>query len=88
MRFDEIQCSDAVAEELWTKHHVDLVEVEEALTDSQHIRRGRDGLYYVFGRSEGGRNLFVVLRDLGGGVGRLVTARDMTQAERRLWRNR
>ena len=88
MRFDDIECSQAVAEKLWTKHGVEVDEVRQVLNGETGLRRTRDGLYQVMGRSEAGRYLLVIMRDLGGGRGRLVTARDMDEGERRRYRTR
>ena len=83
MHFSEIQYSEAVAEKLWSKHGVDVLEVEEVIAGEPLVLTGRDDLYYVLGRTESGRYLFVVLRGLGGGRWRVVTAREMTPAQRR-----
>jgi uncharacterized DUF497 family protein len=88
MHFSEIQYSEAVAEKLWSKHGVDVLEVEEVIGREPYVLRGRDNMYYVLGRTDSGRYLFVVLRDLGGGQGRIVTARDMTPAQRRRYQER
>ena len=88
MRFTQIECSDATAEKLWSKHRVDLSEVDEVLGSEPHVRRGRDGLYYVLGQTRGGRYLFIVLRKIGDEQARLVTAREMDDAERGLYRRR
>jgi len=69
-------------------HGVELEEVEEALAGKPLIRRGRASRYLAFGRTAAGRYLFVVVRDLGKGWCRVVTARDMTVAERRYYRRR
>ena len=88
MQFTDIECSPAVADKLWSKHRVDLSEVDEGLGGKPHVRRGRGGLYYVLGQAQAGRYLLVVLRDLSAGRGRLVTARDMDEAERGIYRKR
>jgi uncharacterized DUF497 family protein len=88
MEFSEIECSTAVAEKLWAKHAVDLTEVDQVLTGEPLVKRAREGLYYVLGRTEGGRYLALVVRDLGRGRARLVTARDMEPPERRAYRKR
>ena len=88
MRFDDIEWSEAVAEKLWSKHGVDTSEVIEALDGETFIRRGSRGLYYVLGRTEAGRYLFVAVRSLGDGMVRLVTARDMDASERRTYQRR
>jgi len=51
----------------------------------RHVRRGREGLYKVFSRTVAGRYILVVLAYLGRGNWRVVTARDMTDKERRLY---
>ncbi len=86
MRFSDIVCSEEVANKLWSKHRVDLSEVDEVLQSEPHVRRGRDGLYYVHGRTGAGRYLFVVLSVFAGTMARVVTARDMDESERRLYR--
>jgi hypothetical protein len=88
VKFDEIECSPDVAEKLWRKHGVGLDEVAEALGYEPHVRRGPDGLCYVLGRTEVGRYLFVVVRPVSPGIGLIVTARDMTVAERRSYHRR
>ncbi len=82
----EIEYSPAVEEKLWAKHAVEVSEVEEALRSQPRVRRAGGGVYHMLGRSEAGRYLFVVVRLLGAGRARLVTARDMTERERRQYR--
>lgn len=68
-------------------HRVTPQAVEEICLGQPWIVRGRGGLYYAFGRTDEGRLLFIVIKWLGGGVVSIVTARDMTDAERRrFWR--
>lgn len=83
MYFSEIECSKAVAEKIQSKHGVEPSEVEEVLGNDPQIRRAARGLYSVSGRADSGRYIIVLLRDLGGGVGRLVIAREMDSSERR-----
>jgi hypothetical protein len=66
------------------EHGVVPLEVEELLfEDEPHYRRAGKGVHHVYGRTGAGRYLFVVLRILGRGRGRVVTARNMTRKERR-----
>ncbi|MBI4305958.1 MAG: BrnT family toxin [Chloroflexi bacterium] len=74
------------------RHGVTPDDVEEAVFDDpeRKLFRGprseRDRtrfVYYVYGRTQDGRYLLVVLLDLGGRNALPLTARDMTQAERR-----
>lgn len=86
MWIDALEIDDVILEKIQVKHGVSFEEVEEACLDGAvHVRRGRDGLYKAFGRSGSGRYLLVVLVGAGGGVWRVVTAREMTDAERRLY---
>jgi len=88
MEFINVECSSAVREKLYVKHGVEEAEVHEALFGHSHVRRGRSGLYQVYGRTDAGRYLFVAIRDLGRGRVRVVTARDMTMQERRRYGRR
>lgn len=66
-------------------HHVLPEEVEEDCF-SGHILllRGRGKhIYYVLGQTDSGRYLFIVLRELGFGIALPVTARDMSDKERK-----
>jgi uncharacterized DUF497 family protein len=71
------------------RHHVTPDEVDEALFDGPVVwERGRNGRYYALSRTGAGRYLFVVLRYLGRGRARVITARPMTEKEKRRWRDR
>jgi len=52
------------------------------------IRRTRQRLYLALGETLDGRLAFVVFRRLSGGLIRVVTARDMEDNERRLFRRK
>lgn len=59
-------------------------EVETAAYHAGLILRGRSsGLYEVYGRTEEGRYLVIIVRYRGRGVASVVTARDMDLAGRR-----
>lgn len=71
-------------EKILKKHHLSRQEVQEVFERYYHIRRfGR--LYYVYGQSATGRYLFVIFLPWGRGRVQVVTARDMTWKERRLY---
>jgi uncharacterized DUF497 family protein len=87
LRIEAIEIDDPILDKIEARHGVTLDEVEEACyRPTAHVRRGREGLYQVFSRTDAGRYLFVVLTDLGGGVWKVATAREMTDRERRLYR--
>lgn len=67
------------------KHHVDSEEVEEAFAEIYYLFRTRDGRHSLLGRSGVGRYLFIVFEYKGQGTARVVTARDMTLSEKRLY---
>lgn len=79
---------DWVVEKITEKHGVDPEEVEEAFFNPPYkVRRARSSKYQMFGRSEDGRYLFVVFVWRGRQI-RIITARDMTDAERRYYRRK
>ncbi len=86
LQIESLEIDDHILEKVESKHHVSFVEVEEAcLSDQRHIRRGKEGLYKVFSQTTAGRYILVVLANLGKGHWRVVTAREMTESERRLY---
>jgi hypothetical protein len=86
LQIESLEIDDHILEKIESKHHVSFVEVEEAcLSDQRHIRRGKEGFYKVFSQTSAGRYILVVLANLGKGNWRVVTAREMTESERRLY---
>lgn len=84
---ESLEIDDHVLEKIEVKHHIKFEEVEEVcLWEQQHVRRGREGLYKVFGQTASGRYILVVLVDKGGGGWKVATARLMTDTEKRLYR--
>lgn len=69
-----------------SRHHVDRFEIEETFVGRPYYRKGRASRIYAFGQSNEGRYLFVVFEQKPHGVIRVITARDMTAKERRLYR--
>lgn len=92
-----------IRELAWPKDRVDHIarhgvrpeEVEEACFGGAFVQRaqshGNNPVYYVLGQTAAGRHLFCVVIQFPDGGGYPVTARPMTDKERRrysLWRNR
>jgi uncharacterized DUF497 family protein len=67
------------------QHGVSPEEVEEALLADPFVLRGRDGRYLAYGRTADGRLLFIAFVMKAGGMVRILTARAMTDRERRLY---
>lgn len=87
LRIEAIEVDDHILDKIEARHGVPLRDVEEAChSGERHVRRGREGLYKVFSQTTAGRYLLVVLAELGGGTWKVVTAREMTDQERRLYR--
>ena len=89
MRVEEIFISETVEDKLFSKHGVIRDEIEDLFWYSDYnliIRRTREGKYTAFGRSLEGRYLTAVFAKKGRGAIRIVTARDMTKAERQRYR--
>ena len=87
MRVDALEIDDSVLAKIESRHGVTFGEVRDAcLAAHRQVRRGREGLYKLFSRTEAGRYLLVVLAHSHSAVWRVVTARDMTVDERRLYR--
>ncbi len=71
------------------RHHVYPDEVEElAFDDEPWIRKGSGGTRYMLGYTISGRYLFVVYALKEKGIARVVTAMDMDEKSRRLYRKR
>ena len=88
IRIEGFQWDERNEEHLLKRHGVTPEEAEDVFYTDPYFRRGRDGTRYVYGQTEAGRYLFVVYLDLGGGIVRVISARDMKPRERRLYLRR
>ena len=70
------------------RHQVSTDEVEEALTGDPVILRGPDGRYLAYGRMAAGRLFFAVYVQRPAGKARVLTAREMTDKEKRFYRKK
>ena len=69
-------------------HSVSPEEVEEVLfndVDSPIIMRGKEGKYLAYGKTQGGRLLLIVWASKYKKT-KIITARDMTQKEKRFYK--
>ena len=86
MRIESLEIDDHILDKIESKHGVTFEEIEEAcLSDEKHARRSREGLYKIFSQTVAGRYLLVVLVNLENSHWKIVTGRDMTNKERRLY---
>ncbi len=71
------------------KHGVGVSEAEEAILFSKPLyQRSREGKYVAYAVTEDGRHLLIVFAVKGAGRIRVVSARDMSEKERRYYRKR
>ena len=72
------------------RHRVIPEEVEQVVfSSSSRVEKGRgEHVYYLTGQTEGGRYLMIVLRYLGHGKARVITARDADGREKKRYQER
>jgi hypothetical protein len=70
------------------EHRVSSEEAEEVFSGRWKNRKSRGGLYTAFGQTFAGRYLLVVFAYKGQGLARVITARDMTDSERKFCRKK
>jgi hypothetical protein len=71
------------------RHRVAPGDVEQVVHSRPRlVARGREATTLVFGTTDGGRHLVVVLADAEDGRWYVVTARDMTDSEKRAFQGR
>ena len=92
-----VRSLDVYREVCWTdrsedhirRHDVAASEVEDVLfSRPRWIAKGREGTTLVFGSTTAGRPLLIVTVNDGGGVALVVTAREMTEQEKRTFRRK
>ena len=77
-----------VLDKLDWKHNVEPNEVETAFFNLPYkVCRTKGDKYLLYGRSEEGRYLFIVFVWVGSEV-KVISARDMTETERRFYRRK
>jgi len=87
----ELHWTQPVIDKIHTKHHVTPEEVQEIIDEGKPFFRrgpgsGRNRRYYVLGRTRAGRYLLTVLKRVRGPAFSPITARDMEDNERKLYR--
>ena len=86
-KIDDLAIDDEVLAKIQSRHQVSFEEVSEACYSARkHVRRGKQGLYKVFSQTMAGRYLLVVIVYRRTQGWQVVTAREMTDSERRLYR--
>jgi uncharacterized DUF497 family protein len=88
MEIREFEWNDRNTEHI-ARHNVSPDEVEDvAFDDEPWIRKGRKGTRYMLGYTIGGRYLFIVYSLKSMGIARVITAMDMEEKTRKLYKKR
>jgi hypothetical protein len=80
------------ADKIWEKHQVSRSECEQVFFNEPFVVGGdvehstQEARYFVLGKTDKGRQLFLVFT-LRGDLIRVVTARDMSRRERRIYQD-
>lgn len=91
MQLHEIIWKDRFIDKIEAKHGVSTDEVEEILFGKPHVRRAQKGrvrgedLYAAYGQTAGGRYLIVFFIRKEQSAALPISARDMTDSERRYY---
>ena len=71
------------------RHNISPDEIEDvAFDDEPWIRKGREGTRYMLGYTVAGRYLFTVYVLKGKGIARVITAMDMDEKTKKLYKKR
>jgi len=70
------------------RHNVSLEEAEEVCFNNPIILKSREQRYYILGQTDNERFLTVIVKFKFGGQARVVTARNMSNAERSRYRRK
>ncbi|MBE0415949.1 MAG: BrnT family toxin [Dehalococcoidia bacterium] len=91
MRIEKIIWINKFVQKIDQKHGVNIEEVEDTLSSNPLFRLAQRGhvkgedLYFAYGRTSKGRHLFVVFVWKRENAGLVISARNMTQRERRYY---
>ena len=89
MRIESLVWLEPIVDKLWVKHRVDVEEVREVLQGRPRFRfvekghQAGEDVYAAFGQTSSGRFLSVFLIKKPNREALVISARDMTTAERR-----
>lgn len=85
----ELLWDEETIEHIWERHQLGIEEVDEAFHDPKAlIHSGKYGRQVVYGRTEGGRYLTIIIKFESKQVAWLITARPMIDSEKRRYRRR
>lgn len=87
LRKADLLWDDEAAEHIWQRHHLLVEDVIEAYYDPRaKIHKGKYNRQVVYGRTEAGQYLFIVVQPAGRFKARLITARPMTARDKQFYK--
>ncbi|MGH7901686.1 MAG: hypothetical protein ACRENZ_08100 [Thermodesulfobacteriota bacterium] len=92
MKIIELVWEEWHVEHIAAKHKIRPREVEEACFEDESVGvlrgkgKGEEKPYYILGKTLGGGYLFIVIKPLGKAKAKVITARDMSHAEKRKYK--
>ncbi len=85
----ELLWNEETIEHIWERHHLSIEEVDEAFRDPEAlIHTGKHRRQVIYGKTIGGRYLTIIIQPMSRKEARLITARDMTDSERKRYKRR
>lgn len=85
----ELLWDEETIEHIWERHHLSIKEVDEAFHDPEAlIHTGKYGRQVVYGRTEAGRYLTIIVKFESRRVAWLISARPMKDSERQRYGRR
>jgi hypothetical protein len=86
----ELLWDEETIEHIWERHHLRIEEVDEAFHDPEALihHTGKYGRQVVYGKTGGGRYLIIIVEFKSRQSALLVTARQMTDSEKRRYKRR
>ena len=88
MKIDSLNWDDENIEHIISKHDVTPAEVEDVCFGRHVAYSGENDRYIIYGQTDNGRYLKVVLEHLYGTRFRPITAFDMSKSEKQNYRKR
>ena len=68
------------------RHGITVKDVEDVCS-GRHVARKTKGRYPIYGETEAGRHIFIVLEKTGDSF-RPITARDMSESEKKIYKKK
>ena len=89
LEVDDLYWKDHIIEKIIQNHAVTPEEVEEVIFEGHpEVRKHAENRFLIFGQTQSGRYLFIVIEEESKRIYVPITARDMTDKEKRAFRKR